>query len=282
MSENIELNKAEHELNNIKFIDIDKIGTNQLQPRKSFNDETIKELSVSIKNHGILQPLLVKKIDNNKFVLIAGERRLRASRIAGLSKIPCILRDETEEMSFELGIIENLQREDLNSVEQARGFLRLMKEYQYSFESLGKRVGKNKTTIQNYVRLLDLQKEILDGLEKQLITTAHGKSLLSLDNKPKKQLQLFNKTIEESLSVKQLDVLIAKSKRKKEKKNARHEKPDMRYICDQIKGFLGTKVTINGDETNGRIEIAYFSAEDLNRVVDIILGNSIFYKKKSK
>lgn len=279
-TEIIDKNKKENSLlHDIKFLDHNFLVANKHQPRQKFAEEDINQLSDSIKHHGLLQPILVRKESTNKYIVIAGERRLRAAKIAGLQKIPCIIREETDGDELEIAVIENLQREELNPIEQARSFLRLIQEYGHSFESLSLKLGKDKTTIQNYVRLLQLPNEVIDGIENKNISIAHGKALLTLGNNSRIISRYYEKVVTNQYSVKQLETLIHNYKNKKPRKKGSREKPDLRHLCDQMKGYLGTKARIKGSDSKGTIELAFYSNEDLTRIIDLIVGNSIFKNK---
>lgn len=191
----------------ITEIEIDKIEVNPFQPRTDFDEEALLELSVSIRELGIIQPITVRKIDNDKFQIISGERRFRASKLAGLTALPAFVRDVNDQSMLELALVENIQREDLNAIEVAITYQRLIDECSLTQESLSERIGKKRSTITNYLRLLKLPVELQAGIRDKLITFGHARALITIED-AEKQLALFNRAIEESLSVREVEKLV--------------------------------------------------------------------------
>ncbi|MCX7872696.1 MAG: ParB/RepB/Spo0J family partition protein [Verrucomicrobiae bacterium] len=259
----------------IIFIPIGKIKTSSVQPRKDFTQESINELAESIKQKGVLQPLIVRR-RGEEYELISGERRWRASQIAGLETVPAIVRDVDDRTALEIALIENLQRENLNPIEEAEGYARLIESFNLTQEEAAVKVGKNRATVANALRLLKLPSDIQALLRKGNISAGHAKAILSLENS---QLQKIaaEKVIKESLSVRQTEDLVnyllkateSESKTGKKKKN---ESSDA-HIVDlerQLMQKFGTKVSLRYREGKGALEIKFFSNEDLERILNII------------
>lgn len=262
----------EYKVGDIAFIDIEKIKPSRLQPRINFKDEELQELAQSIKEKGVLQPILVRKVEGDEYELISGERRYRASKIAGILQIPAIIKECNEEESLQISLIENLQRENLNPVEEARGYKELIEKFNFTQETISKKIGKSRPYIANILRLLNLPDFILQGIIEEKITEGHGRCLLSL---PSQELQskVYYQIILEKLSVRQTEDLvksiISPDRKPKRKKSTTHI-----YISDlveKLSSFLGTKVRITGGGKKGKLYIDYYSREDLERLIDIIL-----------
>lgn len=267
VSEKIESTKKDE--NGIAYIDINYIKPNENQPRKHFDEEKIEELSQSILEHGIIQPLVVRKIDDSRFEIVAGERRYRASRKAGLKKVPAIVREFTDEENMVIAIIENMQREDLNPIEEAEGLKLMIDTYGFTQEQVSKTVSKSRPYITNSLRLLNLpgfiQKEVQEGR----ITTGHGKVLLGIEDENLLK-DLCNKIVKEDLSVRKLEELIASKKKKTKKPLKKAKNPDVVKVERDLKDIYGTKVTISPKGKKGVIELEYYSQEDLNRIIDLL------------
>lgn len=248
------------------------------QPRTEFYSSTLDELATSIKNYGILQPLVVtKNADNGHYTIIAGERRWRAAQLAGLAKIPCVLRQPSEHSLLELALIENIQREELSSLDEARAFSRLLGEHSYTQDTLASKVGKDRATIANSLRLLGLPTEILADLQAKVLTAGHARALCSLDEK-KLQLKVRDIIVSKKLSVRQTEDIVKELKKDRdslETPTKSQLSPDLRHLCDQFKGHLGTKVRITGDADRGKIEISYYTFEDLERIAELMLAQGI-------
>lgn len=251
------------------------IEPNTGQPRKAFDQESIQELSDSIKKYGVLQPLLVQK-KGDRYEIIAGERRWRAAKEAGLKEIPVVIREYTKQQSMEIALIENVQREDLNPIEEAMAYQQLMQEFELTQEEIAERVSKNRVTITNSMRLLKLDKRVQEMLIQGLITGGHARALLSLED-GEQQYQISLKIIGESLSVREVEKLVKaigkpkKSSKEKEKEDEQDLSLIFKDLEERMKQAMGTKVTINKrDRNKGKIEIEYYSEAELERLVELI------------
>ena len=253
------------------LLPVHEIEPNKSQPRKNFDEEALKELSDSIKQYGIIQPLIVQKRDKY-YEIIAGERRWRAARIAGLKEIPVIIKDYTPQETIEVALIENIQREDLNPLEEAQAYQRLIKEYQLTQEELADKVSKSRVTITNSLRLLKLDERVQQMLTDELLTGGHARALLSLEDK-NFQYETACKIIDKKLSVRDTEKLVKQMlKGKPTKKPAVADDNDYIYrdLEEKLKNIIGTKVSINRKQKNkGKIEIEYYSNEDLERIMDL-------------
>jgi ParB family chromosome partitioning protein len=250
-------------------IDIEKIIPDQYQPRKVFKDESLKELSLSIKEKGVLQPIIVSRVGDGTFRLIAGERRWRAASLAGLKQIPALIKEVSSQDAIEIALIENIQREELNAIETAGAFQRLIEEFHLTQEELSKRVGKDRATISNYLRILKLPDEIKNFINDGSLSIGHAKAILTLTDK-QKQLIAAKEIIKKGLSVRETERLCKKlSEPKKEIK--KEKLPEVIDIENRLKQSLGTKVTIDHRGKSGKIEIQYYSLDELDRLLDILL-----------
>ncbi len=251
-------------------IRINKIEINKDQPRKSFNEDKIKELSLSIKQHGIIQPITVRRIDNDKFQLISGERRFRASKLLGNKTIPAFIRDTDDKNLLELALIENIQRENLNSIEIAISYKKLIDELKINQEKLGIRVGKDRTTINNYLRLLKLPPTIQKGLKDNKIQMGHARSLIAIETS-ELQLKIYQLILVNKLSVRKTEELVRnlnKQKRSIPKEKTRTN--NLEKIESKLSSYFGTKITTQGDDKSGKIIIPYKSTNDLNRILELL------------
>ena len=251
-------------------IRINKIEINKDQPRKSFNEEKIKELSLSIKQHGIIQPITVRRIDNDKFQLISGERRFRASKLIGNKTIPAFIRDTDDKNLLELALIENIQRENLNSIEIAISYKKLIDELKINQEKLGARVGKDRTTINNYLRLLKLPPTIQKGLKDNKIQMGHARSLIAIETS-ELQLKIYQLILVNKLSVRKTEELVRnlnKQKRSIPKEKSRTN--NLEKIESKLSSYFGTKIKTQGDDKSGKIIIPYKSTNDLNRILELL------------
>ncbi|MCC6276686.1 MAG: ParB/RepB/Spo0J family partition protein [Oligoflexia bacterium] len=257
-------------------IDIEKISPNVYQPRRVFSPEKLQELSASIKEKGILQPVVVRKISQDHYEIIAGERRWRAAQAAGLDRIPVILKDVQNQESLELALIENLQRHDLNPIEEAEAFQRLSDEFNLNQSEIAQKVGKDRATVANSLRLLGLAKEVKEMLASGEITTGHAKALLVLTDH-NKQRELAKKITSEKLTVRAAEKLVQSSS----KKHASNDGPAgqdsvegrlVRGLQDDLAKALGTKVEIHYHNGQGNIFIKFYTNEDLTRIVERIKG----------
>ncbi len=251
-------------------VKISEIDPNIGQPRKSFNEDELLELAESIKIHGVIQPVILTK-RGKRYELIAGERRWRAAKLAGLAKIPALVREYTDKEIMEVSLIENIQRQDLNPVEEAEAFKNLIDEYKMKQDDLAERVSKSRSAITNALRLLKLDEKVKAMLAEGLITTGHARALLAVEDKDKQQ-QLATKIFDEKLSVRETEKLVkALSEGKENKKEEKtSEKLVYRKLEDSLKSILGSKVSIKSKQGGkGKIEIDYYSMEELDRITEL-------------
>lgn len=246
-------------------VDVNQIVANPHQPRAQFDDEKLENLAQSIKMHGIIQPLIVSK-KGNLYELIAGERRFQASKIVGLKKVPVIVRDVSELQKLELAIIENVQRHDLNAIEEGRAYQKLRDEFQMNQEEIAVKMGKSRSLVTNKIRLLSLPIEIQKGLIEGKITEGHAKAILSLDN-PEKQRALYELILKSNLTVRQVEEK-TKEVSVKSYKRSKNVDPEIKRLEDELVGKLGTKVHINKFGNGGKIVIEYYSKEDLDSLIN--------------
>lgn len=246
-------------------ISLDKITPNKEQARKFFDEKKLLELSESIKEYGILQPLVLRK-DGDSFLIIAGERRYRAAKKAGLKEVPALIKEVSKEDADKISLIENIQRQDLNPIEEAIGYKSVMKEYDLTQEELSQAVGKSRQYIGNTIRILKLDERVIKFLEEGSLTTSHAKILLSIKDKEKQYIEAL-RIIESGSSVKDTEDRINKKRDKKEKKLDIFLEDARRNLSD----ILGTKVEFKGNGKIKKIEIEYYSEEDLSRICETIL-----------
>lgn len=259
----------------VETINIAYIHPNQYQPRKQFNEEGLKELAESIKQNGIIQPIIVRKVASG-YQIVAGERRWRAAKIAGLSEIPAIVRDFDDLQVMEIALIENLQREDLNPIEEAKAYKALIEQFNLTQEEISKKIGKSRSVIANSIRLLNLDDRVQEMLVKGDITIGHAKVILSLPNK-NLQYEAAKKVVTENLNVRETEDLVKNLLRKNGKSSQRGKSNridiHIKEIEDNLCSFLGTKVKISQRGKNGGIiQIEYYSDEDLTRIIELIYG----------
>lgn len=272
--ETIESKKDEAETGRELTVKISLIEPNREQPRRDFNEEKLQELADSMKNYGVLQPLLVQK-NGDYYEIIAGERRWRAAKLAGLKEIPVVIREYSKQQKMEIALIENVQRADLNPIEEAMAYQQLMQEFHMKQEEIAARVAKNRTTITNSMRLLKLDKRIQDMLIENKLSSGHARALLSIEDHDV-QYQIAEKIVVEGMSVREVEKLVKSlSKPKKEKEEKTREEESLSVIFqnleDRMKSIMGTKVVINRkDKNKGRIEIEYYSSAELERIVELI------------
>ena len=258
------------------LMDINKVEPNREQPRTNFDEDALLELSESIKQFGVLQPLLVQD-KNGYYEIIAGERRWRAAKMAGLKEVPVIIKDLTEQEIVEISLIENIQRENLNPIEEAIAYKRLLTEFNLKQDEVAERVSKSRTAVTNSMRLLKLNEKVQQMVIDDMITTGHARALLGIENQ-EKQFQVAQKIFDEKLSVRETEKLVKKIQQEKEESKPKKEEkidPKMEAILSDLeetmKGILGTKVAINRkDEKKGKIEIEYYSMDELDRIIDLI------------
>ncbi|MFY0686124.1 MAG: ParB/RepB/Spo0J family partition protein [Cyclobacteriaceae bacterium] len=256
----------------ISDIDIDKIEVNPFQPRTDFNQDALAELAESIKIQGIIQPITVRKLSDNAYQLISGERRTQASKLAGLDKIPAYIRTADDQQMLEMALIENIQRENLNAIEIALSYQRLMAECSLKQDELGGRVGKNRSTVTNYLRLLKLPPDIQIAIRDGRLSMGHARALISIDDIDI-QLAAFQKILNEGLSVRKVEEYVRSLVNKESK--AEIPKPDVDpefvRLQDKLASHFGTRIRIKANEQNkGEINIPFSSTEDLNRILDIL------------
>lgn len=260
--------EMESDLNERIFqVPISQIRTNKYQPRVDFNTERLNDLINSIRERGVVQPVLVRKTHDG-YELIAGERRLRAVKNLGIDRIPAIVKDVTDVDMLELSLIENIQREELNPIEEANAFQRFITDFNFTQERIAKALGKDRSTIANIIRLLNLPKEIQEYISKNTITAGHAKAILSLPTE-NEQLRVCNLIIKKGLSVREAENLV--SKRTAGKKRVELKKdPNITDIESRLQNALGTRVRIFHGKKRGRIQIEYYSSEDLDRLLGIL------------
>lgn len=261
---------------NMNEIPLDQIEVNPFQPRTHFDRTALEELAESIKVQGIIQPITVRQLGDGEYQLISGERRFQASKIAGLNAIPAYVRTANDQQMLEMAIIENIQRENLNALEIALSYQRLLSECQIKQEELGERVGKNRTTVNNYLRLLKLPPDIQAGLRDNKISMGHARALINIEDIDK-QLHIYKKAIEEDLSVRKVEQLVrdlmnpAEPKAKAEKGDSHHRTYEVQQIQHKLSSHFGTRVNLKADgQFRGEIKIPFVSTEDLNRILEII------------
>ncbi len=265
----------ENEGENVVEIDINKIEPNRSQPRKHFDEEALEALAESIKEHGVIQPVILNKKDEF-YELIAGERRWRASKIAGMKKIPAVIKNYDEKTTFEIALIENLQREDLNAIEEANGYKKLSDEFSLSQEEIAKKVGKSRSAVANAMRLLSLEQKVRELVVGGKISAGHARALLPVEDESI-QFELAEKIIEEDLSVRKAEEMVKKyvSAKNNEATVKKEEKQKLSScvfgkIETDLKSIFGTNVKLKGKQNKGKIEIEFYSDEDLDRLVTLM------------
>ena len=266
---------ADQVVGNIVELELDTIEVNPFQPRTNFNEETLQELAVSIRELGVIQPITVRKIDFNKYQLVSGERRLRASKLAGLKAVPAYIRIANDQESLEMALVENIQRQDLDPIEVALSYQRLLDEIEITQEKLSDRVGKKRSTITNYLRLLKLDPIIQTGMRDGFVSMGHGRALINIESK-QDQIQIYEKIISHSLSVRETEKLVRDYQLKKEtgetKKPATPDMPD--YVSenlDSLTDYLSSKVDVKvAKNGKGRLIIPFHSKEDFLRLAKLL------------
>jgi len=251
------------------YLDINRIFPGEQQPRKTFKNESLQELALSIKEKGVLQPVIVSRTGDGTFRLITGERRWRAAGLAGLKKIPSLIKNVASRDSLEIALIENIQREDLNPMEAAEAFSRLMTDFNLTQEDLSEKVGKDRATIANYLRLLKLPDEIKALILNGSISMGHAKAILAIEGKAN-QIEAARKIVRKSLSVREAEFLSKKTAAPSGSKPAKD--PQISSLEEKLIRGLGTKVRIINKGRKGKIEIEYYSLEEFDRLLDILLG----------
>lgn len=259
---------------NLNEIPIGEIEVNPFQPRQHFDQEHLQELAASIKLHGIIQPITVRRLAQNQYQLISGERRFQASKLAGLAMIPAYIRSADDQQMLEMALIENIQRENLNPIEIALSYQRLITECNLKQEELGDRVGKNRTTVTNYLRLLKLPPDIQAALRDNRISMGHARAIVSVEN-PDSQLFIFKKMVSEDLSVRKVEELarqvgVVPKEEVSQKPTSAGPPREISQLQSKLSSHFGTKVKVNSDGKRGDIRIPFLSVEDLNRILDIL------------
>ena len=265
--------KKREEQVSINEILIDEIEVNPYQPRTDFDQEALDELASSIKVQGIIQPITVRKLADKQYQIIAGERRYQAAKNAGLNKLPAYVRTADDQQMLEMAIIENIQREDLNAIEVALSYKRLMSECDLKQEEMAERVGKNRSTVTNYLRLLKLPPDIQAAIRDKKLSMGHARAIIAIDNVDV-QLEIFKRIIKDDLSVRKVEELVkilSKGVPEKPKKAVSSQDPAIKTLQQKLSSHFGTKVVLSADVKNkGSIKIPFSSAQDLNRLLEIL------------
>jgi ParB family transcriptional regulator, chromosome partitioning protein len=267
--------KAVKEGESVNQVSIDKIKPNKYQARKDFNEEKINELAQSIKQHGLAQPLLVgPSAVPGEFDLIAGERRWRASKLAGLKEVPVIIKIAGDKERFELSLIENIQRENLNVIEEAKAYKRLCEEFGHTQEDLASGLGKDRSVVANTLRLLNLSEDIQEAISAGLMSAGHGRAIAVIEDE-KKQKLLLERILKEKLTVRDIEAIVAQWKTGAGiagKKKVKKQEAELRELSEDLQRRIGTKVRICGRSSKGKIEIHYFSLKELERISAMLKG----------
>ncbi len=266
--------KALHRVNVTMSIPVTDIRPNPHQPREDFDEMKLQELSDSIKMHGLIQPVTVRSIGNDKYELISGERRLRATKMAGQPTIPAYIREVDDDDIVAFALIENVQREQLNPIEVALGYKRLLEECNYTQDQVAKKLGKNRTTITNMLRLLNLRPTIQSALKANTITTGHARTLIAVED-PKVQDKLLEKTVEEDWSVRQIEEAVRKLDQKRKPRNKLLNEKDQKdvhlmEISNRLRNKYSTRVQIKKKNKGGEIRFEYYSDDDLERIISML------------
>ncbi len=269
-----QLNVSDHD--HVVSVDVRDLRPNPYQPRREFNEEKLQELSQSILEHGIIQPLIVRKSEVRGFDIVAGERRFRAAKLAGLQVVPAVVRELSDILLMEIALIENLQREDLNPIEIADAYANLIEKCQLTQEELAHRVGQSRSHIANMLRLLNLPVQIREMVSRGTLSMGHARALLSVEDEAR-QISLANQAVEEDWSVRKLETVIYEPKKKLVSRETQKEKKVLplayRRYEEQVQQFLGTAVRIQHGKKRGKIEIEYFSEDDLERIMNLMLSS---------
>ena len=259
---------ADQVVGNIIELEVDKIEVNPYQPRTNFNEQAIGELAESIKSLGIIQPVTVRKVDRNQYQLVTGERRYRAAKSIGFDRIPAYVRIANDQEALEMALVENIQRRDLDPIEIALSYQRLMDEIQLTQNQLSERVGKKRSTVANYIRLLKLDPIVQTGMRDGFLSMGHGRALINVEES-EKQLEIYEKIIARSLSVRDTELLVQKSKKSQSAVTTKALKPLFYHdTADELKSYFNTSVTIKVNQKGkGNIQIQFDSQEDLNYII---------------
>jgi ParB family transcriptional regulator, chromosome partitioning protein len=255
-------------------IPLTQIEVNPFQPRTHFDQQALQELADSIKVHGIIQPITLRKLTHNQYQLISGERRFQASKLAGLTAVPAYIRSADDQQMLEMALIENIQRENLNAIEVALSYQRLLTECNLKQDELGDRVGKNRATVTNYLRLLKLPPDVQIAVRDNRITMGHARAIINVEN-PDQQLYIFKRTLADELSVRKVEELVrelsaAKTEQKTSGTPASNANREINQLQSRLSSHFGTRIVIKSDGKKGEIKIPFLSVEDLNRILDIL------------
>ena len=273
---NSEISGASATVGSVANLSIDKIETNPFQPRSDFEEQALKELSESIRQQGIIQPITVRKLGFDRYQIISGERRFRASKLAGLEVIPAYVRIANDQAMLEMALVENIQRENLNPIEIGISYKRLIDECNLSQEQLAEKVGKDRSTVTNYMRLLKLPPKIQAAIRDGIISMGHARAIINVDDVGM-QLKIYDDIVLNNLSVRKVEELVRSTTGKKGKaaNKVKQKGPGFEYkaIQDRLAGFYETKVEVKpGAKGSGKITLSYYSVDDLNRLLDILEG----------
>ena len=255
--------------NGIEGVDISLIYANPNQPRKNFDETALKELAMSIKTHGIIQPIVLNRAEDGKYMIIAGERRWRAAKIAGLTQIPAFIRNYTPKQIKEISIIENLQREDLNPIEAARAIKQLMDEYDLTQEAVADRIGKSRPAIANTLRLLTLPSDVVDMIENNKLSAGHARCLIPLSSSLE-QTKVAQTAVAKKLSVRDLEKLVKNLLNPVKERPKAEQSIELKAMIEEMQRTFATKVSAIGNDNKGRIYIDYYSKDDLDRIAELI------------
>lgn len=282
----VSLQVSKDRLVGITVLDVSSISPNPHQPRREFSEKEIEELAQSIQANGIIQPLIVRKTDNG-YELIAGERRLRAAKLSGLKQVPVVVRRTTDLESMELALIENIQREDLNCVDEALAYFRLMEEFHLTQEKISEQVGKERSTVANHLRLLKLPEAILEDLKNGRLTFGHGKVLASIEEREIRQ-KVYSQVIEHGLSVRETEALLSELREKLQEINAIGQKSEtdiedfnpvvsrLKNLSQELTRTVGAKVVIQGNDKKGKITFHYGTREELDRLLQSMQNEALW------
>lgn len=270
--EQIDNNSGSNDQVSSNLVDINLIKANDKQPRKVFDEAQLAQLSQSIKEYGILQPLILQK-NGNTYTIIAGERRWRAAKLAKLKEVPAIVMDISTKEILEISLIENIQRQDLNPIEEAQAYRRLIEDFSFTQEELSMKIGKSRTAITNCMRLLNLDEKVQSYIIEGIISEGHGRAILGLDSK-EYQFEIAQKIIDDGLSVRDTESLVKKineNRISRSKKDGNLENnPFINELRGKLENYFGTKVTLKYNNNKGKIEIEYYSTEDLQRIIETL------------
>lgn len=251
----------------ITELKITELEANQNQPRRNFDDQGLQELAESIRQHGVVQPIIVRKLDNS-YQIVAGERRWRAARLAGLKTVPIVVKDYSNIEVMEIALIENLQRQDLNAIEEAIAYKSLIEEHEMTQEEISEKIGRSRPAIANTLRLLNLPEEIKEFVVQGKLSAGHARAILSVQDK-KKQIEIALKVIEQQLNVRDIEKLVMQKEKKEPSKESK-KSVEIIELEERLKKALATKVNIVHKKSRGKIEIEYYNNDDLERILELL------------